>query len=111
MANILRDLTVAQLKKAVAIKERMEQLEAELTGLLGIPEALTVGGVIRRHRRMSAASRKAIGDAARARWAKVKAAKNGGAKPAKAKRTMSPAARAKISAAAKARWAKVKAGR
>ena len=111
MANILRDLTVAQLKKAVAIKERMEQLETELTGLLGIPEALTVGGVIRRHRRMSAAARARISAAAKARWARVNATKNGGAQPAKAKRTMSPAARAKISAAAKARWARQKAGK
>ena len=89
----------------------MEQLEAELTGLLGIPEALTVGGVIRRHRKMSAAGRARISAAAKARWAKINAGKNGGTKPVKAKRTMSPAARAKISAAAKARWAKVKAGK
>jgi hypothetical protein len=107
----LRDLTVAQLKKAAAIKERIEQLEKDLTGILGIPEALTVGGVVRRHRKMSAAARAKISAAAKARWAKVNAGKGTAITPKRGKRTMSPAARAKISAAAKARWAKVKAGK
>ena len=75
MAISLRDLSVAQLKKATAIKERMEQLEKELTGILGIPEAMTVGGVVRRHKKMSAAARKKISDAMKARWAKVRAGK------------------------------------
>ena len=75
MANSLRDLTVGQLKKAAAIKERIEQLERDLTGILGIPEPMTVGGVIRRRRKMSAAARAKISAAAKARWAKVKAGK------------------------------------
>lgn len=75
MANTLRDLTVAQLKKAAAIKERIEQLEKDLTGIFGIPEALTVGGMVRRRRKMSAAARAKISAAAKARWARVKAAK------------------------------------
>jgi hypothetical protein len=75
MANTLRDLTVAQLKKAAAIKERIEQLERDLTGILGIPEAMTVGGIVRRRRKMSAAARAKISAAAKARWARVKAAK------------------------------------
>jgi hypothetical protein len=75
MAISLRDLSVAQLKKATAIKERMEQLERELTGLLGIPEPMTVGGAIRRRRKMSAAARAKISAAAKARWAKVRAKK------------------------------------
>jgi DNA polymerase/3'-5' exonuclease PolX len=111
MAISLRDLTVAQLKKAAAIKERIEQLERDLTGILGIPEPMTVGGVIRRRRKMSAAARAKISAAATARWAKVKSGKNSTAKPAKAKRTMSAAARKKISEAAKARWARVRAGK
>ena len=59
---------------------------------------------------MSAAARKKISAAAKARWAKVK----GTAKKAKAapkKRTMSLAARRKIAAAARARWAKVRAAK
>lgn len=75
MANLLRDLTVAQLKKAAAIKERIEQLERDLTGIFGIPEPLTLGGIIRRRRKMSAAGRAKISAAAKARWAKVRAAK------------------------------------
>jgi DNA polymerase/3'-5' exonuclease PolX len=75
MANILKDLSVAQLKKAVAIKERIEQLERDLTGILSIPEAVTVGGVVRRHRKMSAAARAKISAAAKARWARVRAGK------------------------------------
>lgn len=75
MAISLRDLTVAQLKKATAIKERIEQFERDLTGILGIPEPMTVGGVIRRRRKMSAAARAKISAAAKARWAKVRAGK------------------------------------
>jgi hypothetical protein len=111
MAISLRDLTVAQLHKAAAIKERIEQLERDLTSILGIPEAMTVGGVVRRRRKMSPAARARISAAMKARWAKVNAGKTTTATPAKGKRTMSPAARAKISAAAKARWAKVRAGK
>jgi hypothetical protein len=111
MANSLRDLSVAQLKKAVAIKERIEQLEKELTGLLGSSEATTAGTKVDGRRKMSAAARAKISAAAKARWAKVKSENNSTAKPAKAKRTMSAAARAKISAAAKARWARVKAAK
>jgi DNA polymerase/3'-5' exonuclease PolX len=71
----LRELSVAQLKKAAAIKERIEDLEKELTGLLGIPEALTLGGTIRRRRKMSAAARAKISAATKARWARVRAGK------------------------------------
>ncbi|HWN93732.1 MAG TPA: hypothetical protein VNT99_01755 [Methylomirabilota bacterium] len=75
MANLLRELSVAQLKKVIAIKERIEQLERDLTGILGIPEPLTVGGIHRRRKKMSAAARAKISAAAKARWAKVRAGK------------------------------------
>ena len=75
MAISLRDLSVAQLKKAVAIRERMEQLEKELTGILGIPEPMTVGGMVRRRKKMSAAARAKISAAMKARWAKRNGAK------------------------------------
>lgn len=75
MANLLKDLTATQLKKATAIKERMEQLERDLTSILGIPEPLTIGGIVRRRRKMSAAIRAKMAVAAKARWAKIKAAK------------------------------------
>ncbi len=108
--NPFTALTVVELKRAVAIKERIEQLESELASLLGDSGGSSGAGVARgpgKRRRMSAAGRARIAAAARARWAKVNAAK--GKAPAKRKRTMSPAARAKIAAAARARWAKVRA--
>ncbi len=70
--NPLIRLSVAQLKRAAAVKERIEQLEKKLTGILGIPEALTVGGLVRRRRKMSAAARAKISAAAKERWAKIK---------------------------------------
>jgi hypothetical protein len=73
----LREISVAQLKKATALKARIEQLETKLTSLLGIPEAVTLGGTRRRHRRMSAAAKAKISAAAKARWAKIKSKKNG----------------------------------
>ena len=109
--NILVTLSVVQLRKAVAIKERIEQLEKDLTSILGISEPIAAGGIVHRRRQMSAAARAKISAAAKARWAKVKAGKNGNAKPAKRKRTMSAEARQKISEAVKARWAKQKAGK
>lgn len=108
--NSLASMTVSQLKKAVAIKERMEQLEKDLTSILGIPEPLTLGGMVRRRRTMSAAARAKISAAAKARWAKVRGSSTT-AKPVKGGRTMSAEARKKISEAAKARWARQRAGK
>jgi hypothetical protein len=55
-------------------------------------------------RRISAAGKKRIAAAQRARWAKVR----GQSKAATPKRTMSLAARKKIALAQRARWAKVR---
>jgi len=74
MLQSLRNLSVRQLNRAAKIKARIEKLESELTGLFGVPEPLTVGGTVRRHRRMSAAARAKIAAAARARWKAAKAA-------------------------------------
>jgi hypothetical protein len=57
-------------------------------------------------RTISAAGRKRIAAAQRARWARVK-----GEAKAAPKRTMSAASRRKIAAAQRARWAKVRAKR
>lgn len=59
---------------------------------------------IRKKRTISAAGRKRIAAAQRARWAKQKQAE-------KPRRTMSASARRKIAAAQRARWAKAKAQR
>lgn len=75
MNNTLSGLSSAQLRRATAIKERIETLEQELNSLLGVSEAPTDGPVVRRRRKMSAEAREKIAAAQRARWAKAKAGK------------------------------------
>ena len=112
MTNALSQLTVGQLKRAVEIKERIESLEDEINQILGAPRAMptaTVSAPLRGRKRFSAAARRKMAAAQRAR----RAAEKGYAAPVRAlrngKRRVSPAARARLSAAAKARWARAKA--
>lgn len=118
--NQLLNLTTFQLRRAADIKEQIDQLTDELGQVLSGGNAETrpatpirTGG----RRQISAEGRRKIAEAARARWAKVRAAKgtagnnDGKSDSAKKKRTMSPAARKKIAEAAKARWAKVRAAK
>ena len=117
MSNLL-SLTSAQLIKAANLKDKIEALTKELTGLLGASVSATKAAKPVK-KGMSAASRAKIAAAVKLRWAKVKAAKNSpkavvksvvGAKPVK-KRKMSAAGRASIVAAQKARWAKIHAAK
>jgi hypothetical protein len=101
--TFLSSLNVAQLRKAVAIKEQIEQLDAQLGSVLG--EASEPLVPAKKRHRMSAAGRARIAAAARARWAKIKGDKESPRK----KRKVSTAARLRLSAAAKARWKKAKA--
>ena len=109
MSNLLSSLSLAQLQRAVAIKEQMEALESELQGLNGDEGSGARAKTKTKTRgyNISAAGRARIAAAQRARWAKVKGRKAPAAK--KAKRKMSAAGRAAISKAAKARWAKARA--
>jgi hypothetical protein len=100
----LQNLTAAQLRKAIAIKEQIAALEAELAGIAK-PGAKIKSASGKR--RMSRAGRAAIAAAAKARWAQYRSGKVK-ASP-KRRRKMSAAAKAKLAAAAKARWAKAKA--
>jgi hypothetical protein len=76
MVNTLSNLSVAQLKRAVTIKERMQKLEKKLAAILGASDSAPDGGrVIHRRRKMSAEARAKISAAQRARWAKQKAGK------------------------------------
>ena len=90
----------------------VKQLEAERDRIDSAIKALrgldsTSGGQPKR-RTMSAAARRRIAAAQRARWAKVKGQK---VAPIKAgKRHISAAGRARIAAAARAGWAKIKKG-
>lgn len=110
MKNIL-ELTSQQLRRAAQIKEQISSLERQMQNILGqtAPSANGNGG-------MSAAARAKISAAAKARWAKIKGAKQGQApaKPAQktgARKPMSAAQKAKIAATLKARWAKIKAAK
>lgn len=91
----LSNISVDQLKRAVAVREQIESLESELAAILGESRGGGRGG----RRTMSASARAKIAAAQRARWAKQKGKR----------RKMSASARAKIAAAARARWAKAKA--
>jgi biopolymer transport protein ExbB/TolQ len=99
----LQNLTVAQLRKIVAIKEKIERLEAKL----GAGGDAGSAGPKKRKRRMSASARARIGAAQRKRWAKVKG--NAAEPKAKRKRRVSAATRARLATVARARWARVKA--
>jgi len=110
MNSTLATLSSAQLQQAVGIKVKIEALEQALAALLGAPATPTARAAAHKpKRRMSAAGRKRIAAAARARWAKLRAAKADADAKAPKKRKFSAAARARMAAAAKARWAKVKA--
>lgn len=73
--NVLNSLSVQQLKRAVAIKERIARLEKKLATLLGESNPAPAGTGSQPRRKMSAAGRARIAAAAKARWAKVRAAK------------------------------------
>jgi hypothetical protein len=123
MSSII-NLSAPQLRQAADLKEKIVDLENELSQLLGSSaKAIAAPSAVKapkKKRGMSAAGRAAVAAAQKARWAKINAAKSAVkpaaspakaavvAEPAKKKFVMSAAAKAKISAAAKARWAKVK---
>jgi hypothetical protein len=102
----------------VNLSEIVEQLKKEaerLTRELGtVHTALAAFGAtpVKKAtvRKLSAAGRRNIAAAQRARWAKLKGGKQNIVAMPK-KRTMSAAARKKIAAAQRARWARVKASK
>lgn len=98
MTNNLTNLSVQQLRRAVAIKEQIEQLAGELRGILGGSSGRRGGGT------RSAATRARMAAAQRARWAGAK----GKTKAKRGRRRISAAGRARIAAAARARWAAAK---
>jgi len=107
----LSDLSVADLRRVIALKEQIESLQGQLEAVGGESSAYAVVAPVpvkRAKRRLSAAHRrkliKALAKARKIRWAKAT-----GTKAAPKKRRMSAAGRAAISAAAKARWAKIRA--
>ncbi len=99
----------------------VQELRAERTNLMNqlrhVDAALAVLGKLnggssytKPRRTLSAAARKRISEAQKARWAKraSSVSVSGAAQP---KRTMSPAGRKRIAAAQRARWAKIRAAK
>jgi hypothetical protein len=68
------DLTINQLRRAAAIKEQVEQLNKELRTILGSPNQPRA--IAKQTRSMSAATKKKIAAAQKARWAKLRRAKS-----------------------------------
>jgi hypothetical protein len=78
MTTPITQLSSSQLRRAADLRDKIEALESELASLLGgavTPKSSTAGASPKKARFMSAAARKRIADAQRARWAKVRAAK------------------------------------
>ena len=103
----LFDLSPNQLKRAAAIKEQIDRLNAELRRILGAPKPAQG-----KTRTMSAAAKRKIAAAQKARWANFRRGKSGTRVSGKAtKNAKSRATRAKLSAKMKAYWAAKRAGK
>jgi hypothetical protein len=105
----ITDLSASQLRRAASIQERIEKLHKELTDTLGTARPTAAPDGRKKKRTISAATRKKMADAHKARWAKIKQASKPTLPPKKKKSTISAAGLANIRAAQKARWAKIKA--
>lgn len=68
----LLQIPTENLQKAIAIKREIDRLQAKLSALLG-GGAIAAGA--KPKRRLSAAARKRISEAAKARWARYRAQK------------------------------------
>jgi hypothetical protein len=73
----LLSLSTAKLKRMVVLKAKIERLQSQLEALAtSASSAAPVKKAAPRKRTMSAAARRKISLAAKARWAKIKAAKS-----------------------------------
>jgi hypothetical protein len=66
----VHDLSAKQLKRAAAIKAQLEELNRELRAMFDVPA--TSRNAAKRARGMSAATKRKIAAAQRARWAKMR---------------------------------------
>jgi hypothetical protein len=127
----LLKLSPSQLRKAADLKDRIDGLMKDLAEILDGSGKRSGGNEVGNgrpaKRKMSAAGRRRIAAAARARWARVKAEREtermrsarmaifteqpAATAPTPKKRSMSAAARGKIAAGARARWAKFRAAK
>jgi len=109
MSTLLSSLSVQQLRKAAALKEKIQSLEKELGRLLGSATQPDAQAAPRKKFKMSRAARARISAGAKARWAKLKGAKASVKPGRKARRKMSAAAKTRLSAKMKLAWARRKA--
>ena len=101
MTNDISNLSLQQLKRAVAIREQIEILQGELSKVLGNSGTQHASNGARK---LSAATRAKMSAAAKARSGKRSAPS-----VSKPKRKLSAAGRKRLSESAKKRWAKVRA--
>jgi hypothetical protein len=71
--NELINLSVAKLKRMAALKAKIERLQSQLVAVAANASSSPKTG--RKRRKMSAAARRKISLAAKARWAKVRTGK------------------------------------
>ncbi|SRR6266700_506521 len=116
MANLTSALKQLQdeRKQAQSQIQKLDTAISMLEDLVGRDGAVTTHGGSQGGRSVSAASRRRMAAAQRARWARVRQQsktphENKLSKTSSAKRTLSAAARRKIAAAQRARWARVRA--
>ena len=101
LQELRKDRSATQLRL-----EKLDQVIAGIESLNGIGAAPSKSTQLTR--KVSAASRRKMALAQRARWAGIRKASQPVAGSAPAKRTMSAAGRKRIAAAQRARWAKLK---
>jgi len=115
--TILTDVSSALLRRAVQLKEQIENLEKELNTILGQSGPRRSMAMTRSRPGISPAGRARIVAAQKRRWAIHRAQAKAATRSNSSARTsmkapkggIPPALRAKLAAQAKARWAKVKA--
>jgi hypothetical protein len=73
--NELLNLSVAKLKRMAALKAKIERLQSQLEAVAANASS-SPAKAGRKRRKMSAAARRKISLAAKARWAKVRATKS-----------------------------------
>ena len=113
MSNLTNALQELRAERREA-QSQVEKLDKTISAIESLDGSGPTGKASQGTRIISAASRRKMALAQKARWAKVRkesqpvvvAAKTTGSAPVK--RTMSASARRKIAAAQRARWAKVK---
>ncbi len=75
MSSSITNLSAQQLRRAANIKDKIQSLENELGRILGASIKPVAAVAPKKKRKMSAAGRRKIAAAQRARWARINAAK------------------------------------